>query len=162
MTDLPEIIRLNLDPEVMRYVGEGKPRSPEITEAGLKKLVKMALLYPGLGVWRADEIALKAFVGIFMIVYLPKTVEVEIGYRLIRSAWGRGFATEGASALLRHAFEGIELDRVIAVTHVENLASQKVLRKIGLRDRGTANYYNKQVRYFVAERTKFLAGIKAV
>jgi RimJ/RimL family protein N-acetyltransferase len=159
--DLAEMVRLNADPEVMRFVGDGKPRTPEATRAGLAKLCDMPRLYEGLGGWVAQERSTGRFVGVFFLVYIPKTTEVEIGYRLRKSAWGKGYATEGAAALLRYGFTELELDRIVAVTYPANQASRKVLCKIGLEDRGMAYYYEKNVCYFVAERARFLSKPKA-
>jgi RimJ/RimL family protein N-acetyltransferase len=77
-------------------------------------------------------------------------VEVEVGYRLLPDAWGQGYATEGASALVRYGFGEVGLTRIVGLTHPQNAASQSVLRKAGLRDAGFGQYYGRRVRYFVA------------
>ena len=59
--------------------------------------------------------------------------EVSIGYRLVRSAWGKGFATEAVAALLQAAFARESITRVIANTYEENLSSQRVLDKLGMK-----------------------------
>jgi RimJ/RimL family protein N-acetyltransferase len=69
-----------------------------------------------------------------------------------KSAWGRGFATEGARALLAYGFDEVGLNRIVAVAHVENKASQNVMKKIGLRDCGVGHYYDHDVAYFAADR----------
>lgn len=84
-------------------------------------------------------------------------MEIEVGYRLMKSAWGRGLATEGARAMLRYGFGERGLDRIVAVTHPDNAASQRVLRKLGLEYRGIGHYYDRDVSYFVIEREKYLA-----
>ncbi|HEY6356957.1 MAG TPA: GNAT family protein, partial [Vicinamibacterales bacterium] len=61
---------------------------------------------------------------------------IQIGFGLTRSAWGRGFATEMASALLRYAFLDLELESVAGIASLANVASQRVLQKIGLQRRG--------------------------
>ena len=75
------------------------------------------------------------------------------GYRLLPDAWGRGFATEGARALLNHGFQTLGLYRIIGLTHPDNAASQRVLQKAGLRDAGWGRYYERNLRVFVAERS---------
>jgi RimJ/RimL family protein N-acetyltransferase len=89
--------------------------------------------------------------------YILKTVEIEVGYRLLKSAWGRGLATEGPRALLRYGFGERGLDRIVAVTHPGNAASQWVLHKLGLEYRGIGHYHGHEVSYFVIERKKYLA-----
>ena len=60
-------------------------------------------------------------------------VEAELGYRLKREAWRKGYATEGSKALLEKSFQEFGLERVVATTLPENLASIRVLEKAGLR-----------------------------
>lgn len=77
----------------------------------------------------------------------PST-ETEIGWHLHPDAWGRGIATEAARRVLEHAFDG-GLERVLAVTHPDNVASQSVTRRIGMRDEGlTDAYYDTTCRLF--------------
>jgi len=161
LADGKDIARMNSDPQVMRYVGDGKPRSKEMSEAGVRRMLRMYDVYPGLGIWVGETRRARQFIGIFILTYIPKTVEVEIGYRLPREAWGKGYATEGAAALLRYGFESVGLDRIVAVTYPQNRASRHVLEKIGLVDRGMGRYYDKDVTYYVAERAKFRSGTKA-
>ncbi|MBI3715791.1 MAG: GNAT family N-acetyltransferase [Betaproteobacteria bacterium] len=161
LADCKEIARMNSDPQVMRYVGDGKPRSREMSETGVRRMLRMYDVYPGLGIWVGETRRARRFIGIFILTYIPRTVEVEIGYRLPREAWGKGYATEGATALLRYGFESVGLDRIVAVTYPQNRASRHVLKKIGLVDRGMSRYYGKDVTYYVAERARFLSGTNA-
>ena len=99
-------------PRIMRYTGEGT----------------------GYGCWAVFEQATGAFVGWIMLVP-PKggTPDVpELGYRLRRSAWGQGYATEGARALVRRAFTQLPTTRVFATTMTVNHASRRVMEKAGL------------------------------
>ena len=73
--------------------------------------------------------------------------------RLLPDAWGHGFATEGASALARHGLERLGLYRIIGLTHPDNVASQRVLQKAGLRDAGWGQYYKRDLRVFAVEST---------
>ena len=73
---------------------------------------------------------------------------VELGYRLGRRYWGRGFRTEGGAACLRVGFDVLGLERVVAVTMPGNAASRRVMEKLGMVYEGTGDYYgHKQVRY---------------
>lgn len=150
--DLDRLTRLNADPEVMRYIGDGSLRDREQTRAGIARAQRIYDLYPGLGFWVAEEKPKRNFVGVFALIYIPKTVEVEVGYRLVKSAWGRGLATDGARALVRYGLFELGLDRVVGLTHQENDPSKQVLMKAGLQPRGTGHYYDKELCYFVAGR----------
>ena len=87
-----------------------------------------------------------------MLNYIPKTVEVEVGYRLCQTAWGQGFATEGARALVRYGLVELGLDRVVGLTHPDNEPSKRVLMKAGLQPAGMGRYYDKSLCYFVATK----------
>jgi RimJ/RimL family protein N-acetyltransferase len=149
--DYDDVRALDCDPRVTRYVGDGKPRSAAVTAQSLRRYIRYPALNAGLGVWYATRRDTGAFVGLFVLVYAPRSTEIEVGYRLLPREWGQGFATEGARALVGYAFDDLGLDRVIGVTHRDNLASQRVLLKAGLVDRGWGRYYDRRVRLFVAE-----------
>ena len=150
--DLDRLDRLNRDAEVMRYIGDGSLRTREQTRAGIVRAQRIYEIFPGLGFWIGEEKPSLKFVGVFALIYIPKTVEVEVGYRLRKPAWGRGLATEGASALVRYGMFELGLDRVVGLTHVENNPSKHVLMKAGLQPRGMGHYYDKALCYFVADK----------
>jgi RimJ/RimL family protein N-acetyltransferase len=152
LDDIDNIARLNSDPEVMRYIGDGATDDRAAIEKRLPRLMNQYEHYPGLGSWATELTLTNQFVGWLALKYIPKTVEVEIGYRLMRSAWGHGFATEGARALLAYGFNDVGLHRIVAVANVANHASQNVLKKIGFCDCGIRHYYDRDVAYFVGER----------
>lgn len=60
-------------------------------------------------------------------------MELELSYRFSRASWGRGLAAEAASALIDHGFDRVPADRVFASTLAENIASRRVMEKIGMR-----------------------------
>ena len=76
--------------------------------------------------------------------------EVEIAYRLPFARWGQGYATEMARALLDHGFGALGLARIIGLTYPENVPSQRVLEKIGMRPEGEAEYYGRTMRKYSA------------
>jgi RimJ/RimL family protein N-acetyltransferase len=155
--DVDRLAALDADPEVMRYIADGRTRTRSDVEEGVARVLLNYEKYPGLGVWIAAEKPGLDFAGWFALKYIPGTEEVEVGYRLRKSAWGRGLATEGALALLRYGFGARGLDRIVAVTHPANAASQRVLRKLGLEYRGVGRYYGRELSYFVIEREEFPA-----
>jgi RimJ/RimL family protein N-acetyltransferase len=147
-----ELHELDTDPRVMQYIGSGRPSTREQIDDALRRIPRAYVLYPGLGTWRATRRDNGNFVGWFALKYIPGTAEVEVGYRLRFGAWGRGLATEGARALVRHGFDALGLYRIVGVTHPDNLASQRVLLKAGLVDAGWGHYYNRPVRVFETVR----------
>ena len=131
-----ELHELDADPRVMRYIGSGHISTREQIDAAMRRLPRAYALFPGLGTWRATRRDNGDFVGWFALKYIPGTAEIEVGYRLRHAAWGRGYATEGARELVRYGFDDLGLHRIIGVTHPANVASQRVLEKIGLERQG--------------------------
>lgn len=151
--DCDDLYRLNRDPRVMKYVANGKPMSREEVERSLERCIGYPALYPDLGIWHASRRDSGAFIGWFCFKYAGTSADIEVGYRLLHDAWGLGFATEGAKALVAYGFDDLRLHRIIGVTHPGNTASQRVLMKAGLADIGWGRYYDRRLRLFAAERT---------
>jgi len=150
--DIGELVRLDSDPRVLKYINGGKPMPRSEIDAAMRRVTRYYALYPGLGVWRASLRNSGRFIGWYCLKYCPPTTDVEVGYRLLHAHWGHGYATEGARALVDYAFDDLGLGRVIGVTDPGNKASQHVLQKAGLRDLGWGNYYATRLRLFACER----------
>jgi RimJ/RimL family protein N-acetyltransferase len=155
LDDFDDLCRLDGDARVMHYIGDGKPVGPKVVAGVLHRIIRYPALYPGLGCWHARRRDTGAFIGWFILKYCGDSCDVEVGYRLLPDAWGQGFATEGAAMLLRYGFDTLELDRIIGVTHPDNVASQRVLMKAGLADAGWGRYYGRRLRLFAARRFDF-------
>lgn len=129
--DRANLIALEADAEVMRYLNGGQP----VPEAGLPNA---DFLTPRGGepeVLAAHHRASGTFIGWFALFddgLADGLRTAEIGYRLLRAAWGRGYATEGVQALIEAAFDTWGFDRIRAETMAVNLASRRVLEKAGL------------------------------
>lgn len=134
--DIDNLVELDGDPEVMRFINGGRPTSrAEIENDLLPAFLAYYERYPGYGFWAAVEKSSCQFVGWFH--FRPpegaSSDEVELGYRLRRSAWGNGYATEGSRALIEKGFTELGVRRVVASTMVVNVASRRVMEKSGLR-----------------------------
>ncbi|MFI6848061.1 GNAT family N-acetyltransferase [Kitasatospora sp. NBC_00085] len=134
--DADRLVELDGDPEVMRYLTGGRPTPRHVVEGTLLPLyLSHYERYGDLGWWAAEERDGGAFLGWFE--FRPTDPadrgEVELGYRLRRAAWGHGYATEGARALVRHGFTGLGVRRVVAYTMAVNGGSRRVMEKAGLR-----------------------------
>jgi ribosomal-protein-alanine N-acetyltransferase len=158
-TDLDALARINSDPEVIRYIGEGKPVSREQTAARLHAYIEHWRRH-GFGLWAVVHKADQALIGFCGLQFLENTPEVEIGYRLAKRYWRLGLATEGASVSLRYGFEALNLERIVAIVQAGHVASQRVLEKIGLNYEKDACYYNTAVRYYVIVRKEYEAEVR--
>ncbi|WP_345225295.1 GNAT family N-acetyltransferase [Hymenobacter koreensis] len=140
---------LNTEPEVMRHIGA--PRSPEVVREYLRNMAADYTRWPGLGRWFTVEKATGAVVGIHLFKPLENTEHIELGYRLLPAYWGRGYATEMGRALVRYGFEQLQLPRVVGVTSPENVDSQRVLEKCGLRFQRMAHFYGAEQRFYALD-----------
>ncbi len=134
--DVESLLELDGDPEVMRYVTGGRATSREEIEAEiLPAFLGYYERYRGYGFWAVVERSTGHFLGWFHLrpddPELPDVVE--LGYRLRKSSWGKGYATEGSRALVAKGFAELGVERVFATTMVVNVASRRVLEKAGLR-----------------------------
>ncbi|HMQ32667.1 MAG TPA: GNAT family N-acetyltransferase [Chloroflexaceae bacterium] len=122
------------DPEVMHF-GDG-PQAPEWVEGWLRRVVEGDYVERGYGPYGVAERTGGTLVGYCGLFYFPDLggrPEVELGYRLARAWWGRGYATEAALAVRDHAFDALGLTRLVALIDPANLASARVAEKIGMR-----------------------------
>jgi RimJ/RimL family protein N-acetyltransferase len=147
MDDLEACMAMDRDPEVTRFL-IGPWGDPVAHRAFIKQ--RMRHTYPiGMGYW--SIIAPEGFTGWILLTPLDlHGPEIEIGWRLIRTAWGRGYATEAARPVLRHAQMTLGLPEVIADIDLENSASIGVARKLGFRPEGEVPYSGRVVTRFVS------------
>jgi RimJ/RimL family protein N-acetyltransferase len=133
--DVDALCGLDGDPEVMRFITGGRPTPRDvIRDETLPRFLRAYERFEGFGVWAAVERSTGEFVGWFEF-YPPDghgPEEAELGYRLLRSAWGKGYATEGSRALIRRGFTELGVRRVVAETMAVNAASRRVMEKAGL------------------------------
>jgi RimJ/RimL family protein N-acetyltransferase len=134
-TDLDNLFELDSDPEVMRFLSGGALTPREVIQSSiLPAFLGSYQHFPGFGVWAADDRVSGVFLGWFSL-RPPEgggPQNVSLGYRLRRAVWGRGYATEGARALIRKGFTELGMQRVYATTYEFNLASRRVMEKAGL------------------------------
>jgi RimJ/RimL family protein N-acetyltransferase len=132
-------VRLDADPEVMRHLW-GRARTRAEVEADHRRRLARSRHVGGLGLWAGLLCGVQpGFVGLWM---LPPTFtadgapvpgEAELGYRVLRSFWRRGLAREGSLELLRHGFDDLALERVVARTMAVNAASRATMTSLGMR-----------------------------
>jgi RimJ/RimL family protein N-acetyltransferase len=144
--DVDNLLALDGDPEVMRYLEPRVKTRAQIETEVLPLFLGRHQRYPDFGRWAADARDGGDFIGWFGLRPVqpsgaamvdwpdapPGSGVAEIGYRLRRSAWGRGYATEGARALVRQAFTELGVREVVATTMAVNARSRAVLERAGL------------------------------
>ena len=154
--DLDLAIEMFTDPDVMKYLG-GETFSPEDIAEEMPTNTKRCAA-GAIGIWCIVDKESAEKLGSVFFFPLPIEEEdtnwdlvegddlpngdIEIGYCLKKSAWGRGVGSEACQRLLRFAFEQTELEEVFAVIDADNLASKKILEKNGLSYRGERKAYS--------------------
>ena len=149
--DLASITR---DPEVMRFIGEGRPISREETAANLNSIIN-AFLRRGFGRWAVVHKETGRLIGYCGFSANNVAAGVELAYLLARPFWGRGLATEAARACLRYAFEKLKLPAVSAITRPGNLRSRRVMEQLGMKFLREEVYLSYDCVHYAIERGEF-------
>jgi RimJ/RimL family protein N-acetyltransferase len=134
--DVDNLVDLDSDPDVMRFINGGRATPREVVETGiLPAFLSYYERSPDYGFWAAIEKWSGQFLGWFQFrpADTSRRDEVELGYRLRKAAWGKGYATEGAAALIHRGFTTCtDVQRVVASTMFDHTASRRVMEKVGL------------------------------
>jgi len=130
--DWAELRPIATDPEVMRHINGGVPWSDEAIQQFVDR---QATLFAARGLcrWRLIEKPSGTMIGFCGVGAWRDNPDLEIGWWLARRFWGRGLATEAATIALRDAFERVRLDRVISIARPANVASTRIMEKLGLK-----------------------------
>jgi RimJ/RimL family protein N-acetyltransferase len=131
--DVEPMVQVFGDAEVMRF-GDGTKNKDWIQNWLLSCLERYYQTW-GFGPYTVVEQSSQTVIGYCGLFYFPEIdgqSEVEVGYRLVRSAWGQGYATEAAQAVRDYAFSVLGLKRLIAIIDPSNLASIRVAEKLGM------------------------------
>lgn len=122
---------INSDPEVMRFFPS--PLTHEESDTMLKTIAN-DIEKLGWGLWGAfHQNTLVGMIGLKTISFESHfTPAVEVGWRLAKEHWGKGFATEGAKAALDYGFNELKLPEIVSITTTLNLPSQKVMQRLGM------------------------------
>jgi ribosomal-protein-alanine N-acetyltransferase len=130
--DAPLIYQLNSDPEVVKYVHEEPVTNIETALANITNRILPQYNQYGYGRWAVITKDTDTFIGWCGLKYRPERDEVDLGYRFIRSHWGKGYATEAAQVTLQYGFTHLQIPVITAMAHIDNTASLKVIEKCGM------------------------------
>jgi RimJ/RimL family protein N-acetyltransferase len=129
--DVDNLFGLNSDPAVMRYLTGGRPTPrEEIRDQIIPFHLAVYDRLDRLGTWAAESTATGEFLGWFHFRPVRGTddiTNIDLGYRLRKSAWNKGYATEGSRALIRMGFTDLAAERVFGHTMTVNTASRRVM-----------------------------------
>ena len=157
--DADALFALASDAEVMRYVGNGKPWADVSRAREWLGWMLDSYRQRGYGRWCVSEKEGGRVVG--LCGFFNVLCKVDFGYLLARDCWGRGYASEVGRAALRHGFERLRFEEVVARTAPENFASRRVLEKLGFEFRGLVyhEFDRETVASYVLKRADFDARV---
>lgn len=153
--DTDAVFAMNRDPEVTRYLPEYMAcATREQASAWLETRITRHDPASALGFWAVVTLEGGRVIGGAVITHaaIGGGNPVEVGYYFARDVWGNGYATEVTVGLLRHGFGALALDRIVAVTIPENIASCRVLEKAGMRHAGQSEYNGHVVELYEIDR----------
>lgn len=138
--DAELLYQLDQDPEVMRYINNGKTTSmQEILDVYIPRLEQYRNLEKGWGLWKVSVIESGEFIGWILVRPMeffsdsPQYSNIELGWRFFRSSWGKGYATEAAEAVKQSLQSLGYVRHFSAIAFEDNLASIKIMKKLGMR-----------------------------
>jgi RimJ/RimL family protein N-acetyltransferase len=157
--DAAALHRISNEPDVRRYLWDDEPIEKETIRGFVSRSTRM-FSEEGIGLFGIRRRGGESLIGFCGFVRLSGIKEPELAFELTRSAWGEGLATEASIACLRYAFERAALERVIAGADAENVASRRVIEKLGMRFVGGMNPNVPEAPYYAVYREEFLSAIE--
>ncbi len=130
VNDAADFYRLNLDPDVLKYTGDAPFQGVDDARRFLEQYDQYEKY--GVGRLAVIEKGTDAFIGWCGLKYSPDIDEYDIGFRFFKDVWNQGYATETASRCLEFGFSDLNIDEIVGRAMTENMASIKVLEKIGM------------------------------
>jgi RimJ/RimL family protein N-acetyltransferase len=131
--DAAFVVELLNDPDWLRFIGERNVRTPDDARTYLRDKIHAAQARHGFALWAVERRDDGAAIGMCGLVRREGLADVDLGYAFLPAARGQGFAREAASAVLARAFGPLRLQRVVAITSIDNAASGRVLEAVGMR-----------------------------
>lgn len=133
--DLEPYAHMCAKPEVMRWISTGTPQTEAQSRQSVENFIT-ELAKNGFGLLAVEIKADGQFIGFCGLSvpdFLPEIMPaVEIGWRLDPAAWGKGYATEAARAVMAHGFGALKLDRIVSIYQIGNDASENIMKKLGM------------------------------
>ncbi len=139
--DVEPLVALWSDPETMKYIGGGEPWDDVKVRSRIERAID-TFADTGCAFYTIVERASRAVIGQGGLVPIEfNGKEIELGYRLGRAHWGKGYATEVARASAARGWGALGFGRLVAVTYPENVGSRRVLEKTGFVEVGETDVY---------------------
>jgi RimJ/RimL family protein N-acetyltransferase len=156
LSDADAAFEIYRSDNVQRFLAGGRGHTdPEESLRLIERWVGRYSLFPGYGFWAMVEKGTGTIAGAAALKPLADGPEIEVGYHLAESAWGKGYATEIARGAVRYGFDDLRLDRIVGVCDPQNHASFRVLQKTGLVHEGRRFHYGRDLDYLAIDRARY-------
>jgi RimJ/RimL family protein N-acetyltransferase len=152
--DLDDLCHIFGDPDVVRFLGSGQPAKREETETALMSIIKHWEAF-GFGRWAAICKQTRKLIGYCGLRNFQGTAELV--YLLSKPYWGMGLATEMARASLKFGFEEKKFERIVAMAKLANVASQRVMRKVGMSFQKNVLIFNMEVALYSINHAAYIS-----
>jgi len=158
MGELDELVALRTDADVMQYIGDGSVQSKEqvIEFINLADSYYKKTGFTFYSVFLKETEDFIGQAGIFHLSFNTDAKDIELAYRFKKEYWGSGYATEASKALLEIGFEKLNLELIIGIAYPKNIASQKVMEKLGMKYAGMQSYAGTSLRRYEIQKKAFL------
>jgi len=138
--DIPAAFELNANPVVQKYTGDTLIETIEQAADIINNVVLKDYKNYGYGRWAVIYKPDNKLIGFAGLKYLPEIGETDLGFRFLPQYWGKGIATEASREIIKYAFKNLAIDKIIGIAMPENIASCRVLEKVGLKQYKVAEY----------------------
>jgi RimJ/RimL family protein N-acetyltransferase len=132
LEDCEAVFEFSMNKEVQKYTGDITLQTVNQAKDIIKNVWFSDYKKYGYGRWAVVYKPVNKVIGFAGLKYLPELDETDIGYRFLPEYWGKGIATEVSKEIIKYGFEVLKLKKIIGITMTNNIASSKVLEKIGL------------------------------
>ncbi|HEY9633092.1 MAG TPA: GNAT family N-acetyltransferase [Coleofasciculaceae cyanobacterium] len=152
--DADELYRIYSYPDLFKYMPNQQPLLWEQTRIVIDSLIESWQRHR-FGVWAVIYKKNQELIGHCGLKFLDNTLEIQMGYLLLKSYWGIGLGTEAAGVALKYGFEEASLERIVAIAKPENIASRRVMEKVGMKYEKNAHFYGNDVVYYSISRKAY-------
>lgn len=154
--DAQGIFEMDSDAEVHQYLGNKPIKTLEESRVSIE-YIRQQYIDNGIGRWAVIEKETNQFIGWSGLKLITELTNghinyYDLGYRFIKKYWGKGYATESARASISYAFNQLNADEVYAIADIDNLASVKILEKLGLKRINIFEYDGKPHHWLKIEK----------
>lgn len=147
---------INSNPEVMKFIKNGKPKTEKENQDEFKKIRENYKKCHELGYWGIVESISKKIIGIASLKAGKHSKNLELGYKFNSNSWGKGFATEATIALLNYGFFKLNQEELAALTYIDNKKSIHVLEKVGMLFKTHVIHNDKKCNFYTIAKKDFI------